>query len=113
MTNEEIIFYQKPKKGDKKPRKVVMKPKSKSVAPKPKKDVPKIRVTKAVLKKREDLYKMISKVWCQPNSVKHGNVSGYIRGLITYERVSDKETDHELIQELQDLIILWRIRAGE
>ena len=80
---------------------------------KPKTVVPKMRVTKAVLKEREKVYKLVTKVWSNPGSIKHGNVAGYIKGIITYERGVDKETDHELIEELQFLIVLWRTKTGE
>lgn len=70
--------------------------------------------TKKVLGDRQKVYDMISVVWNDPSAkgLRKDDVVGYIRGHITAEKNLDKETDFYLVDELWDLVALWRTRQA-
>ena len=86
-------------------------------SPAPKKAKPAykpVRETKAVLRERQKVYKLIEKVWKNPKAknLRPDDVPRYIRGIIIAEKgLKPKEDwDHYLFEELWDLIELWPLR---
>ncbi len=81
---------------------------------KPKAGPPPIKETKAVREYRGRVLKLVEAVWKEPSKVKHNNIPGYIRGLVTFERNNkDRDVDHELVHDLLFLAELWRVKIGE
>lgn len=74
-----------------------------------------MRETKAVLREREKVYKLLTKVWNDPKGkgLRPDDIPRYIRGLITAERgiKAKKDWDLYLFEELFYLIEFWTFRG--
>lgn len=71
-------------------------------------------VSKAMEKRRNSDYKLITKAWKNPASanIRSDGVIGYIKGIAQVERKS-KEPDLEHVQDLLFLATLWQVRSSE